>query len=248
MNRLPNYKEAVSRRGGNLYHRGKRLWHGNIQGRDMHFLVDKKERFAYLPIPKVACTSLKVAFLDLENPHLYTKLSKKDNFWIHHHLFCQSIYWKSSDEIHNFRGFRFAVIRDPIDRLSSTYTNRVIVSKDLNLPGTDHRALRRLGLPIFPDIDTFFQNVSAYAKSSRSIAHHVRPQKYYIRDRSLFDKIYRMEDLAELAHDIESHCGVHFNLHEKNKTDFEKPVISRLSREAAFEYYEQDFELFSDIL
>ncbi len=209
-------------------------------------LYDEGGGFAYVPIPKVACTSLKWALLSHINAKLHAESGRIGKRDVHAQLVRRSLTQSTENRLRNFDGFKFAVIRHPVGRLVSCYVNRILDRKDLETGPTRIHLLERAGLPLRPDLDTFARNLSVYSASNPSIAHHVRPQSRFVIQPGLFDRIYMMNELDALAEDLANYCGVELKLEKENASRGEKPNLSSEARLAVEEYYAADFEMFSD--
>lgn len=161
-------------------------------------------KLAYRPVPKIATTSVKAALAKID-PEISTQnktaaeIAKQSHELYPTRRFGQARW-------HLAKGFwRFAIVRDPLSRLLSLYTNRVVASNDLR----NSAQLKKVGtLPIEPDPDYFFQNLSAYSEQVWNIRHHALPEvKFLGPDLSKFDKVYPINALPQLATDLSEKSG-----------------------------------------
>jgi hypothetical protein len=156
-------------------------------------------KLAYMALPKAACTSVKEALARLDPSVLIPREDRIDaQTW---HL----IYPTRRFRAHRWNAlsdhWRFCVVHDPARRLMSVYTNRVVHFRDLH----NSRKLRfgTSALPTDPDPDTFFRNLAAYAHESSSIKHHAAGAWLFLGpELEGYDRIYRTEELADLAWDL----------------------------------------------
>jgi len=202
------------------------------------------ERFllAYKPVPKAACSSVK-AGLALIDERINVELDDlaQNNKHIH------AIY--PTDRFHRRRWkgfrdhFRFTVVRDPIKRLLSVYTNRVVSKGELSnspkLRGVRDR------LPVDPDPDFFFQNLTEYMTLSSTIKHHALHTYHFTgRDLSVYSKIYRTSDLPDLADDLGEITGAKVSIPRFNSSG--EPLrfddLGPKTRRKIMKYLDPEFE------
>lgn len=162
-----------------------------------------KHKFAIFFSPKVAGTSLRQFLFQVENgfafqsfevfgqQHALARLAKNE---------MMSRFEKSGIDVSGWT--RWAVVRDPVKRALSGYSNRVQHYKELSNKAAG-KVLKEFGLPADPDIDTFFANFLAYRQVSGTMARHFGPQDRFLgRDITYFDQVYRFEDLKSLTADL----------------------------------------------
>lgn len=196
---------------------------------------------AYQAVPKAACSSVKAA-LALLDSGVTTPLEAmaRDNRRIHR------IYQTSRFQLNRWRRyrnhFRFTVVREPVRRLLSVYTNRVIAKQELpNSP-----RLRKSGLPLDPDPDFFFQNLVPYMACSSVIKHHALHTYHFTgRDLSLYSKVYRTSDLDRLADDLSAHARREVTIPRFNSSEdaLDFDALQPATRDAIMAYLEPEFEL-----
>lgn len=181
-------------------------------------------KFLYVSIPKCACTSLKHWIYEIEFDRKFEKY-KKDNQLIH---------------IHNDRGFnkislqnlpeekkdykRIIIVRDPIKRFISAYSNRIIYYKELSEKSAYKDKIETANLKFNPDINYLVKNIEAYQNCSKSILHHTRPIVNFLgTNLSLYTHIYPIQEINRITEEF---------LHESNLYSYLKthtlPEIPRL--------------------
>lgn len=102
---------------------------------------------------------------------------------------------------------RIALVRDPVRRALSAYSNRVVHFSELSDSAVGPQ-LTQMGLPPDPDIDVFFANVLQYMTVSRSIARHFSHQDVFLgREVSYFDHVFTVERLGDLVDYVNRKCG-----------------------------------------
>lgn len=200
-------------------------------------------KIAYMPLPKAACTSVK-AGLALVDPAIDTSLDViKDNPDIVH-----GYYQTSRFRPHRWEAYegwwRFAVVRDPLKRLLSAYTDRVVKRQDLYKSPKLKRA--DATLPRDPDPDFFFQHLPEYRQAASVIKHHVLPAHLFIGTKPRrYDRVYKIEELGALAADLSEKIGQDVSLPRFNessaKLDYDdlEPETQSCIRNTLKEDYEQ---------
>ncbi len=173
-------------------------------------------QIAYWALPKAACSSVKAALAKID-PNVY--LPPPDNienvFW--HRLYPTERYrpkrWRQ------YEGYwRFCVVRDPVKRLISCYTDRVVKRREL-------RRSRKIGrgiveLPTDPDPDYFFQNLCRYQRAASVIKHHTLPAPAFLgKSLTRFDSVFRTEELHLLAADLGLKTGHDIELQKENTSN-----------------------------
>jgi hypothetical protein len=148
--------------------------------------------------------------------------------------------------------FRFAVVRDPIKRFLSGYSNRVIASKELSrdfiakLPTAGELDLD--SFPYDPSLSEFIRNFDFY-QCVPTIAHHFRPQVEFVVSRDHFDELYPIEQLDRLQRDIEARSGRPLEL-RKEMTGGPKLTVDDLTPSEFLrlcEMYAADYALLSSM-
>ncbi len=113
--------------------------------------------------------------------------------------------------------FGFTVVRDPLKRLLSLYTDRIIKRRDLSRCKTILRG--QADLAIDPDPDYFFENFDAYVRASSVVKHHGLPMEVFTgTDLTVYDRIYRIEELGALAKDLAKVTGKTPTLKRRNQS------------------------------
>lgn len=150
---------------------------------------------AYFSVPKVACTSIKHMLFTIEHGRPYTAGQTRRGKPIFIHRLYPSVPFSQVDHAGCADLFRFAVLRDPVQRVLSAYGNRVLGHRELSekKAGT---ALRAAGLPTNPDLSTFIARLREYCDAVRSIRHHTLPLVHFLgQDPAYFDRLYRFSEL-----------------------------------------------------
>jgi hypothetical protein len=202
----------------------------------------------YFPIPKCACSSMKLALFQLENGFPF-KDFRCSGGHIYIHSFIPTMPFSMRAHFGDRDTFRFAIIRDPIDRFLSAYTNRVIDKDELS--GDCLARTRSSHLPSRPDIGTFVDLFYEYRSSSESICHHTDPASVFIgSNMAFFNKLIVFSEVSRVSE----------ILHETCKIEIQLPMVQTSSKklrqsDLTFKqlrkiksFYEADYRMFKNFL
>ncbi|MBY6005982.1 sulfotransferase family protein [Salipiger bermudensis] len=159
----------------------------------------KAHRIAYMALPKAGCSTVKAALAQVD-PEVALPETGTPDVMRWHRLYPTRRFrphrWEAYDG-----WWRFCVVRDPLTRLLSLYTNRVVEMRELH---NCRKILRgRVALPTDPDPDFFFQNLRAYIRAASTVKHHALPAWLFLgHDLGRYDRIYRTDELARLGADL----------------------------------------------
>ncbi|MFW2541920.1 sulfotransferase family 2 domain-containing protein [Primorskyibacter sp. 2E107] len=172
-------------------------------------------QLAYVPLPKAACSSVKKA-LALLDP--VVSLPPRETRDVHtwHRLYPTRRF--RARQMARLEGyFRFCVVRDPLARLLSVWTNRVQEFGDLRNAWSLQSG--RVALPMEPDPDFFFSHLTAYAQAVSGIKHHVLPAPVFLGpDLGAYSRVYRTEEMAILGEDLSQRCNQAVSLPRANSS------------------------------
>ncbi|MCP5076067.1 MAG: sulfotransferase family protein [Rhodobacteraceae bacterium] len=201
-------------------------------------------KIAYVPIPKAACTSVKLAMAELDPNLDVSGLDKTDSLTFIHKSF-PTVRFRP-ERWHKYDGWtRFTVIRDPLKRLLSGYSDRVLQKQDL----VKSRKTRKAGLPTLPDPDFFFQNLAAYQENSSAIKHHSLGTEIFIgSDLSIYDHIYKMKQTKQLAAHLSEVAGQKVEIPHWNSSSQKLRLadLAKKTREGLMDYLRRDYDLLAD--
>src|SRR5215204_3870755 len=160
-------------------------------------VICEQLRLAYFPVPKVACTSLKSYFFRINNRADFTRFKVGDRHVTIHHVpgYAEEAFRPEFRD--RFSGYeRIAIVRDPLDRLTSAFRNKVAKARLLERDADAVRLCQIEGLASDPDLETFLLNVERYARLSTEIKHHTISQRHFLgEDLGFYDRVFRLEDV-----------------------------------------------------
>ena len=205
----------------------------------------KKSKIAYVPVPKIACSSLKHLFFVLENGRRFEKFRANGKPYTVHSVL-RTRNFEEGYRLDQFKDFfKFVVVRDPIKRFLSAYSNRVLHYKMLHPWALGHEAIEN-GVKKAPTLSEFVDDLELYRKWSNDIRHHTDPIVTFAgRDFSVYDQIYRIENLDDCRKKISEIVGQDVEiLHEQTGgrkfsiDDLTPDQIEKLER-----FYDADYAL-----
>lgn len=211
------------------------------------FVYDRK--LSYYPVPKIACTSLKKLFFYIQNgvhPNDLITNGKRLNI----HPLYRSVSFVQSAPQDRDDHFRVAVVRDPVARLLSCYSNRVVHHGELSAPRFK-KAAQDDGLRPDPTLGEFVDNLEGYRKHFGTILHHSDPIAVYLGENpGWFSRIFGIHQIEDLRVMLEERTGKSLVIGRDqtggpkfSREDLTPGQIAKLE-----DFYARDYELFGRYL
>jgi len=173
----------------------------------------KRYKIAYMPVPKAACSAVKEALARID-PAMQAPAQIDIHTW---HIRYPTQRFRPHRWQRYADHWRFCVLRDPLERLLSVYTNRVRDMEELRNSPRLRRDPAFADLPSKPDPDTFFQNLDRYRAACSAVKHHAFPCWLFTGPRlTHFDAIYRVSELDALASALSERCGQTVTIGRRN--------------------------------
>lgn len=202
-------------------------------------------KLSYVAVPKVACTSVKSMFFEIENGFAFRMFRASGRHW-HIHDFYPSVPFGELPHRGMSGHLRVALVRDPIRRLLSCYGNRVVHHGELSQARTG-AALRQAGLPVDPDLRSFVHHLDGYRRAVPSIEHHARPMVDYLgRNPAFYAHLFPMEAIGAFAELVRHVTGTRAGL-ERLQTGGPKippDTLGPAERRVLETYYAEDYALY----
>lgn len=163
------------------------------------------QRMAFFFSPKAGGTSLRAFLFHAENGFPFRDYSVQGTRVDANMLAANYRFDRIDHEaITGYR--RFALVRDPVKRFLSGYSNRVLHYRELSIEAAGRHLLRE-GLPPDPDIATFAENYIGYLRCSKPMARHfLKQQKFIGADPAYYERIFKLEDLGTLVDFVNAQC------------------------------------------
>ena len=206
-------------------------------------ILSEKYSIGYLPLPKVANTTIKHAMFELEN-----EIFHDSNTFSYQHI---HNYYRDKKTSINDANFRFVVIRDPIKRFLSAFSNRVIHHCELSevavrsVSGNQpYLKIKLENFPFDPDLGGFIKNLKIYQRIP-SIHLHTCPQSSLIHDIEIFSKVYKIEELADLEKDLSdiSQKPIRFRHSQSGGPKIDVACLDFEQLEKLRIYYQEDYRI-----
>lgn len=215
-------------------------------------IINEEHKIVYYSIPKVACSSQKLAHYRLLHGKPFAR-EDTGGKGIH------DIYGSPKFDLGEHRVLRkagywsYAIVRDPIERLISAYANKVIDADVITVRAAKEKsALKRLeanGLPSKPDLETFALNLETYRRICPEIRQHTRHYHYFLgRNLKVFSVIFPIEDMQKLRRALSRRTGQTQPVRHTNKSG-SKELLTQMSEtafEAFLEFSEPDYKLLTE--
>lgn len=165
-----------------------------------------KFRIHYTPAPKVACSSLKSWFFHLENGRPFENMVRNGGVF-HIHNYYSTTPFRKLAHGDSERFWKFAVVRDPVRRLISCYSNRVVYYNELSDRHLSPEKVKSGANPS-PSLEEFIEKLEIYMDASDSIKHHASPLVYFLGDMaSYYDRVFKIEELPLLEDELNGRTG-----------------------------------------
>ncbi len=171
-----------------------------------------------MALPKAGCSTVKAALAQIDPSVTLPPEDERDVMTWH------GLYPTVRFRPHRWAQYggywRFCVVRDPLRRLLSVYTNRVVERRDLH---NCRNILRgRVDLPKDPDPDFFFCNLKAYVAASSVIKHHVLPAWLFLGpDLGAYDRVLKTTELASLGEELSARSGRPVEILRENRSSLQ---------------------------
>ena len=197
-------------------------------------VVCKTLNLVYFDVPKVACTTLKTWFWEVENgrpfpkptlparilrlmkgggPPLYRSIHSVPGYTTKSHARIRA---EAGDNLEAFAGIEtLAVVRDPVARLFSAWSNKAGAAIFAARGETED--LRNMLLDTDPDFGTFIDNLDAYRSVSRPVRAHTQSYEWHLGPRlDAYDHIFEMEQMPALDAFLTARRGRPADLGQRN--------------------------------
>lgn len=212
-------------------------------------MISPDHKIAYFPVPKVACTSLKLAMYGLAQGKVYSDVEFGGKT-IQQTYPTQNF---AGSDLSGLEGYwKVAVVRDPVSRVISAYTNKIEkwgrrMTKRMSDPKIRRAVKADAILPAPPSLIEFCLRLQHYRRHFKPIRHHTDSYATFLGpDLGYYDRVYRMEDLDVLCADLSARTGTVFALPHANPS---KPVDRTMNAEATaalLAYCAPDYEYLAD--
>ncbi|WP_411352237.1 sulfotransferase family 2 domain-containing protein [Leisingera aquaemixtae] len=215
-------------------------------------IVSEKYKLAYFPIHKAANTSLKEMMYQIEYDRPFKAASEKREMKKRVHSFFAQTAAFSKEELKSLDGYwRFSVVRDPVQRIISCYTNRMDQWSKAFKKALENEERRETlladGIEAYPSAEAFFLNLAAYRKNFVRVRRHTDLSSVFLGpDLNSFDGIYPIENLDQLKAELSERIGKPVEIPKTNRSRKSVTKFSPEALDALFEYAEPEYEFLSE--
>tara|TARA_R110000796_G_scaffold18532_2_gene56149 strand:- start:17870 stop:19528 length:1659 start_codon:yes stop_codon:yes gene_type:complete len=206
----------------------------------------------YFPAPKVANTSIKHLMYEVEHGHSFVGEKDEVTGAVRHiHKEFSTPLFKELDLSEYDPFLRFAVIRDPVERMLSAWRNRVVHHGELSEGKVSVEKLTEAGVTENPDLETFIDNLDVYRQVKGSIHTHTAPLVDFLgKDSTYYHLIFTMENSHLIEELFYVMTGVRRSM---GRSQTGGPKVSTQDLDAGRiqkikEFYAEDYEVFGHLL
>lgn len=213
----------------------------------MSVILDKYQLF-YASVPKVACTSIKNMFFEVENGRRFEPFTINGRHKHIHNIGYRSFLRDAYPEWRITDFHRVTLVRDPVKRFLSAYSNRVLHHRELSMDKAGKK-LKELNLEPNPDLDLFVEKHGQYLEAHPSMLHHTRPMTDFLGNNAgYFSKIYPLEDIGQFGREISERVGmdVQIGREQTGGKKFKPSDLTEAQTDKIKAYYKDDYRVFGD--
>ncbi len=200
---------------------------------------------SYFSVPKCASSSLKYYFFEIQNGFAFRKF-RANGVTYHEHSFFRALPYARAVEGTRDDWFKVAVIRDPIARFLSCYSNRVVHRKVLTRNEIGAEDSER-GLVQDPDLSNFVRFFERYREINGDVAWHSQPLRFFLGGTpEYFGRLYTPADLGQLREDVAARTERHAELPwvktegpKLRRDDLSAAEVAKIEK-----LFEDDYEVF----
>lgn len=210
-----------------------------------------QHKLAYFSVPKVACTSIKHFFFELENRRPFERFAANGERFNIHTLYPGKSF-EEWDHAALADYLKLAVVRDPVTRFLSCYGNRVLHHNALDgwtfaLSPEDQRK----GIVLRPDLDLYVTHFHRYRELSHEIRAHSAPMVQQLGNNpSCFDHLFNIGELNQFVEAVRVHVGHAPDMGRKQTggPKFSPNDLSATQRKFIMDFYAEDYRVFGKYL
>ena len=209
-----------------------------------------EHKLSYFSVPKCACTSLKHFFFTIENGFAFRDYQANGRPMHIHNAVYQSDAFEAYPHKRIADHWKIAVVRDPLERVLSCFSNRVLHHRELERIELSEEDRER-GLTREPDLTTFVKNLERYMDIAPTIAHHAGSLTHYLgRDAAYFDRIYSMDELGALVDEVAARVGAVPELQslQRGGPKFRVSDLALAEQDHLRRLYAEDYDIFGKFL
>lgn len=211
-------------------------------------VILESHKLFYAAVPKVACSSIKRMLFEVENGFAFQNYRANGQLR-HIHGVYPTVPFKRFpfDQIADFR--RLCLVRDPVQRLLSAYSNRVIHHRELT-PEAVAKTSRFKRLTPHPELDEFVDRLERYM-AVPAIKGHCRPMIDMLgEDVGFYHAIYDIRRMDEFIADVSDTVGrpLEAGRFQTGGPKIDKSELTAAQTAKLERFYKRDYEVFGSSL
>ncbi len=187
----------------------------------------------FLTVPKVACTSIKAFFFQVENDKPFTSVCESHSDSVRElHALYSCVGLDELPENYKQAENRYALVRDPVSRLVSCYENKIL---ELGVMSRGEPAnpdvLKQKNVSAEPQFDEFVENLATYQEISYNIFHHSEPLVCFLgEDASWFTELFDFSQIKKMERTLRRVTGTKNSIgrYSKIKQSKVSEIINRI--------------------
>jgi hypothetical protein len=220
--------------------------HSTLDPNETMITVDRL-KLAYFPVPKCACSSAKHVLYELNHGHSYIPTEGMEYL----HSYYPTGQGFVVDDWHKVASMHYTmicIVRDPLSRLKSAYTNRVRFYGEIN-----ERQLAEAGighLPADPTFDEFARNLFEY-QLLPSVRHHTMPMVNFLgTNAECYDIIFDIKKMDQFYEFLDNLSGSKVCRHHRQQggSNMQVGTLSQIARSQMIDYFHEDYEVFGQYI
>ncbi len=213
-------------------------------------IILRKHKIFFVPAAKIACSSIKHFFFEIENGWTFRPFVINGQRKFLHGFYRSGLPEKIPPDGVLQGMYRATMVREPVKRFLSAYSNRVVFHKELSVEKAGAN-LKALGLDPDPDVHLFITRLEEYQQAHPSIMRHTRPMTAFLgEDPGFYDRIYCISEMEDFRQDIAKRVGMDIQM-PRLQTGGPKIDAGTLSADEIAKIkniYRRDYELFGDFI
>ena len=190
--------------------------------------------------PKVLSTSLKSLAFRLENGFDFTPFIAKGKPWTVHKAYQTRPF---SQQKPSGATIRICFVRDPVERLLSAYSNRVLRRHETE--DVEFQALKAHGLYDETSLEIFLAHLKTYRDRVPTIKHHTDPQVTYLgRDSAYYTHVFNIGEVRVFEELMADLAGSDIRLPHQQRSSRRSIKTTWFQRRAIKRFYKMDYQVF----
>jgi len=208
-------------------------------------IISDRNKYAYVSVPKCACSSAKSFLFEVENGFEFRPFELNFNTYDIHAIARSIVFEKLPKErIKDYA--RMTIVREPVARILSCYKNKILLDEAFTSP-KEWQKVKDLRLDPKPPFHVFVDRLEDYRAASLMVEHHSRPLRYFLgTNPDYFDGIFDISETPAFEQFVKKHTGTTASMpvHNKSTNDVKPKDIADTASKKIKALYQEDYDLF----